>query len=255
VITLFGGVPGLREYKSALLASHGFASLTLAYYGVGHLPKNFTDTHDLSYFENAIEFLMNHPSVYKSPGIGIVALCKGAQIALAMASELKNIRCVVWINGGISAIMGSLKYGDRTWAEAETKPYNFSHTQPNALADVFALPKPGGFTTLPGFFAFHEKHDVAYQFIIGEDDKCVPAAFLGNEIEDLLRSEGHPDYEIIRYPGAGHLLSMPYTPFANVFYQKPFNVFLNFGGEIVAHSKAEEDSWRRQLRFLKEKLI
>jgi len=36
-----------------------------------------------------------------------------------------------------------------------------------------------------------------------------PVAFIGNETEDLLRSAGHPDYKIIRYPGVGHFLSMP----------------------------------------------
>jgi len=47
---------------------------------------------------------------------------------------------------------------------------------------------------------------------------------------------------------------MPYTPFANVFYLKPFNL-LKFGGKIVAHCKAGGDSWRRQLKFLKENFL
>uniref|UniRef100_H2Y512 Acyl-CoA thioester hydrolase/bile acid-CoA amino acid N-acetyltransferase domain-containing protein n=1 Tax=Ciona savignyi TaxID=51511 RepID=H2Y512_CIOSA len=63
VITLFGGYPGIAEFKAALLATNGFAALGLAYYGTEHLTPNFAQTLDMEYFENAVKFLTSHESV------------------------------------------------------------------------------------------------------------------------------------------------------------------------------------------------
>ena len=50
VIEMFGSSGGLANYRSALLASRGFATLGLAYFGYDDLPKDMSDV-DLDYFE------------------------------------------------------------------------------------------------------------------------------------------------------------------------------------------------------------
>ncbi|XP_068127979.1 acyl-coenzyme A amino acid N-acyltransferase 2-like isoform X2 [Hyperolius riggenbachi] len=60
VVDLFGGFGGLVEFRSSLLASRGFAALALAYFAYEDLPKT-TNSLDLTYFEEATEFLRNHP--------------------------------------------------------------------------------------------------------------------------------------------------------------------------------------------------
>ncbi|XP_077139228.1 acyl-coenzyme A amino acid N-acyltransferase 1-like isoform X4 [Ranitomeya variabilis] len=60
IIDMFGGVGGLQVFRSSLLASRGFASLALAYFAYDDLPK-LLDELDLTYFEEAVQFLCNHP--------------------------------------------------------------------------------------------------------------------------------------------------------------------------------------------------
>ncbi|CAJ0946379.1 unnamed protein product [Ranitomeya imitator] len=62
IIDMFGGVGGLLEFRSSLLASRGFATLALAYFYYDDLPL-FLGEVDLKYFEEAAQFLCNHPKV------------------------------------------------------------------------------------------------------------------------------------------------------------------------------------------------
>ncbi|XP_075701106.1 uncharacterized protein LOC142665315 isoform X2 [Rhinoderma darwinii] len=57
---MFGDDGGLVEYRSSLLASRGFASLTLPYFAFEDLPPAMTEFH-LEYFEEAATFLSRHP--------------------------------------------------------------------------------------------------------------------------------------------------------------------------------------------------
>lgn len=59
---MFGTAGGLLEYRSAQLASRGFASLALAFYAYDDLPKNLEEF-NISYFEEAVEFLLKHEKV------------------------------------------------------------------------------------------------------------------------------------------------------------------------------------------------
>ncbi|CAJ0946375.1 unnamed protein product [Ranitomeya imitator] len=60
IIDMFGGIGGLQVFRSSLLASRGFASLALAYLAYDDLPKVLHEV-DLKYFEEAAQFLCNHP--------------------------------------------------------------------------------------------------------------------------------------------------------------------------------------------------
>lgn len=59
---MFGDEGGLIEYRSSLLATHGFAALSLPYFNFEDLPKTMEDFH-LEYFEEAARFLLRHPKV------------------------------------------------------------------------------------------------------------------------------------------------------------------------------------------------
>jgi len=254
-MNLFGGFPGTMEFKSALQASHGFASMALAYFGVADLPKCFTKTLDLEYFEKAVQFMKNHPSVLGDKGIGVVGVCKGAQIALAMASCLDDIKCVVWNNCSINAACGSIKYKEKYWPQMELDCSKIKQS-PVELRDCFALPQHGTVHNLPSTFPFFKRHDVAYLFIAGWDDRCAPAKFCADEANILLKKFEHPDFKVLHYPKAGHLMEPKYSPHTSIFYQpgKDLGFFMSGGGEMVEHCKAQEDAWDKQLAFLKEKL-
>ena len=59
-ISAAGG--GFLEYRASLLAGKGFAVLALAYYNYEDLPKTLRHVH-LEYFEEAVNYLLNHPQV------------------------------------------------------------------------------------------------------------------------------------------------------------------------------------------------
>lgn len=62
VIDMFGDEGGLIEFRSSLLATHGFAALSLPYFNFEDLPKVMDDFR-LEYFEEAARFLLRHPKV------------------------------------------------------------------------------------------------------------------------------------------------------------------------------------------------
>ena len=62
VIDLLGCVVGLVEFKASLLASHGFATLALAFLGYEDQPFCPSSV-NLDYFEEAANWLISHPKV------------------------------------------------------------------------------------------------------------------------------------------------------------------------------------------------
>lgn len=62
IVDIFGVGGGLPEYRASLLAGKGFAVMALAYYSYEDLPKSIENLH-LEYFEEAVNYLLNHPQV------------------------------------------------------------------------------------------------------------------------------------------------------------------------------------------------
>ena len=100
---MLGGAGGLWEFKASLLASHGFAALALAYVAYEDLPEFPPEYLDLEYFEEAANWLSNHPKVLPH-GIGVHAICYGSWAALLMASlGMKAVKAVVAISPVVNA--------------------------------------------------------------------------------------------------------------------------------------------------------
>uniref|UniRef100_A0A2C9LAA5 BAAT/Acyl-CoA thioester hydrolase C-terminal domain-containing protein n=1 Tax=Biomphalaria glabrata TaxID=6526 RepID=A0A2C9LAA5_BIOGL len=94
---MFGSRGGLTEYKGALLASHGMAVLCLPYFMYKDLPTNMMEM-DLDYFEAAVNWLLRQPKV-STKGLGVVAISKGVENAMAMGAYLPQVTAVVCVNG------------------------------------------------------------------------------------------------------------------------------------------------------------
>lgn len=62
LIDLYGSGGGLVEYRASLLASRGFMTLALAYMAFEDLPA-MPEILELSYFEEAVNFLRKQPQV------------------------------------------------------------------------------------------------------------------------------------------------------------------------------------------------
>ncbi|XP_068254427.1 acyl-coenzyme A thioesterase 5-like isoform X3 [Nyctibius grandis] len=112
VIDMYGDEGGLIEFRSSLLATHGFAALSLPYFDFEDLPKVMKEF-NLEYFEEAARFLRRHPKV-KGPGVGVIGTGKGAELGLSMITFLPEVVAAVSISGCSSNTVADLHYGEMT---------------------------------------------------------------------------------------------------------------------------------------------
>ncbi|KAM9845600.1 peroxisomal succinyl-coenzyme A thioesterase-like isoform 2-T2 [Aulostomus maculatus] len=97
LLDMWGGGGGLLEYRSALLASHGYMSLALEYFKPGELQ---TAELQLNYFETAFSVVREHPQVMPDR-VGIFGLSLGSIVALRLAAEsaVAKPSCCICISG------------------------------------------------------------------------------------------------------------------------------------------------------------
>ncbi|GLD67195.1 acyl-coenzyme A thioesterase 4-like protein [Lates japonicus] len=96
--------------------------------------------------------------------------------------------------------------------------------------------------------------------VVGEDDQNWPAYESAMDMKEMMERAGNSHLlTILSYPYAGHLIEPPYTPHIRASTFKPVNarksLMALWGGETVAHSRAQEDAWRKTLVFLRENLF
>eukprot|EP00079_Xenopus_tropicalis_P027980 XP_012822463.1 PREDICTED: acyl-coenzyme A amino acid N-acyltransferase 2-like [Xenopus tropicalis] len=250
VIDMFGGLGGLLEFRSSLLASRGFASLALAYFAYKDFPK-FMPIADLPYFEEAAQFLLRNPKV-SGDGVGVVAMCKGAEIALCMASYLPQVKATVCINGTNALYGYSLTYGD---ISKEAIPYQIQKVQLHSETIQFnsALEDPRKPECQDSVIPI-ERARGPVLFCVGDKDQNCDTLFCANEALARARKKGKQNVYVRRYPGAGHLLEPPGSPFCTVSQSAYFPLPVIWGGELVPHCTAQETCWREMRDFLHSNL-
>ncbi|XP_077319150.1 acyl-coenzyme A amino acid N-acyltransferase 1-like [Lithobates pipiens] len=251
VIDLFWGSGGLMEFRSSLLASYGFATLALAYFAYEDLPKTF-DYLDLKYFEEAAQFLSSHPKVCGS-GVGVVGVSKGAEMALAMASYTPQIAATVCINGTVAISGSTLSYGDLVlpgipFQEERTLITPF---EAHIISPMFGDPtKPENqASVLPV-----EKAKGPILFLVGENDQACESLHFARFSSARARKWGKMDVYIESYPGAGHLLEPPCSPFCHASGLPLSPNPKLWGGEVVPHCQAQEISWLIMQDFLRKNI-
>uniref|UniRef100_A0A8C9Y056 Acyl-CoA thioesterase 16 n=1 Tax=Sander lucioperca TaxID=283035 RepID=A0A8C9Y056_SANLU len=102
LLDVWGGGGGLVEYRSALLGSHGYASLALEYFAPGELKSSDLE---FNYFETAFNIVKDHPQVMPDK-VGIFGLSLGASLTLLLAAESSIIKpsCCVCVSGPLTHI-------------------------------------------------------------------------------------------------------------------------------------------------------
>nr|XP_033941559.1 acyl-coenzyme A thioesterase 1-like [Pseudochaenichthys georgianus] len=99
LLDLWGGGGKLVEYRAALLASHGIASMALDYL-TPQITKETGKMVDNDYFETAYRVLEQHPQILGSR-IAMLGLSFGTTVTLGMAvySQVVKLSCAVCISG------------------------------------------------------------------------------------------------------------------------------------------------------------
>ncbi|XP_066470137.1 bile acid-CoA:amino acid N-acyltransferase [Tiliqua scincoides] len=248
VIDIFGGIGGLIEFRASLLASSGFAVLALAYFAYDSLP-NFLYEIDLNYFEEAAEFLLKHPKVC-GPGVGVLGICKGAEIALAMATFLPQIRATICINGTNAINGGPLRYRD---LHIESIPYKLECIQvtEGGVLELFRSVEETHTEEHQGSILPLEKAQGKILFIVGESDMNYNSKAYAMQALKRMREHGKTHCALLSYPGTGHLIEPPASPFCPCSISPFLPLPVLWGGEAQAHTTAQVNSWREIKTFFR----
>lgn len=115
VIFVGGSEGGLNEFMASLLASHGFTTLALAYFGIEHLPNRAAEI-PLEYMETAIKWMIARNEVAPN-WLGIHGTSKGSELALLSGVHFHQIKSVVSLSGPALSFAGIVP-----WSDAETLP-------------------------------------------------------------------------------------------------------------------------------------
>lgn len=243
VIDMFGRTGSLFEFRAALLASHGFAAMALAYFQFEDLPKRKEDI-GFEYFEEAAEFLSNHPSVVPG-GIGVLGFSAGGELALHMGHYIPKVKAIITINGLPFMTESPIKYKGRPMGKKYFDISKVGYTEEGSYSKNMWNCPPEEY--LPIW-----ETDTHYMVISGEDDMSVDYKQL-QMLHDMYPPEKRNLCQLIVYPGAGHNLEPPYAPLSRTSYllDKKTNTkhFICWGGRPKEHAHAQEDSWKKILSF------
>ncbi|KAM9376638.1 peroxisomal succinyl-coenzyme A thioesterase-like isoform 2-T2 [Pholidichthys leucotaenia] len=214
IIDLWGGGGQLVEYRAALLASRGFAAL-------------------------ALDFL--------TPKVTI-------ETGKAVGNDYFELSCAVSISGShVQPVDGSiaeiLNYFDTNRAKTRFNENN------EVIWKDLLLPIP----TDPSLKVDMGRIQCPLMLIVGEDDQNWPACESAADIKDMMERAGNNHLlTLLSYPHAGHLIEPPYLPHTRTSLFKSLGkgekYMVLWGGQMLEHSRAQEDSWRKLLVFLREHL-
>ncbi|KAM9206841.1 LOW QUALITY PROTEIN: bile acid-CoA:amino acid N-acyltransferase [Dugong dugon] len=246
VTDLFGGIEGLVEFQASLLAAHGFAVLALAYFAHEDLPKQLLEV-DLEFFSMASNgfFFVLCLQIQKS-GIGVISVCKGAEIGLAMACYLKQVEATICINGFNAIFQVPLRYKDLVVKPIQSVKEGIQIHISGAVCICYSMGDPRDELNQQSILPV-EKAQGRILVIIGENDECLNSRIYAEQTLDQLQSHGRSRGRILVYLGAGHLIEPPYAPLCYASWSHGFSWPLLWGGDPAA--------WGEIQKFFRQYLI
>lgn len=264
IIVLGGSEGGLREGNAALLASYGFNTLALAYFGIEDLPKELVEI-PLDYIEKAIDWLKDNTKV-DFTRLGILGTSKGGELALLSASMFSSIKAVVgYVPSGVifpgiskSVVGSSWKYKD------EILPFAYGEVPSEVeleLDHAREQGKPISWRKVYQSWAeFEEAAEIPVEniqgsvlLISGGDDQLWPADLLCEKVINRLKEHKHSyTYEHINFPRAGHSIAIPGFPTSQSMVSSGK---LLLGGTPKDNSQAQFEAWENVKAFFKNELL
>jgi dienelactone hydrolase len=271
VLVLHGGGGGIDEYTGAMLASHGYAALNLAYFSEPGLPRGLVNI-ALEYFENAIRWMRAQTWL----GDGFLAVwgpSRGGELALLLGSTFADINAVsAWVPSGVMFWpIGRAEKGDSRRPVSWTlrgEPLPFLQ-EDNDNVEPIPPQQPGEARAYTPIYLRHlrdaravERATIAVEnirgpvmLVSGTDDQMWPSSALADIALRRLESKAFAyPFQHLKYEGAGHLILIPYGPRTtrNIgFKLEGFSGLLYAqGGNPRADAEAGADAWRQMLVFL-----
>lgn len=224
-VVLIGGSEGGNSglYDAALLASHGFAALALAYFGDPGLPATLNDI-PLEYFARAARLLAAQPGV--DPAHLVVrGGSRGSEAALLLAQNYPDLIHGVILYAPSAVANIGFPHGGTAWT-------NHSH----AIRPYSRIPVDhvnGPVLAITG--ALDELQDPSNTYLI----------------VNKLNLDRRFTHQALTYPAAGHGVgTFPYLSFGTQLRHPVTGKVLRFGGSRAGNAAAQEQGWPKALAFL-----
>jgi dienelactone hydrolase len=266
VLVLGGSDGGLRRETAALLGSHGFFALALAYFRYQGLPDDLVEI-PIEYFERALNWLQADPRSDSTRGLGVVGRSRGGELALVLGATFEQIDAVVaFVPSGVvhSGIVG----GAESWQAAvpawtrDGVPLPFlGHEDPSGLAS--SLPAPIALTPLycrdlSNWAAVEraaiplERSRARILMLSGAADAMWPSPLLSELALARLAQHSYPHpVRHIAFPDAGHRFLFPTLPGSVTSGRHPADhQIYEYGGTPEGNSRAGRLGNREMLGWL-----
>ena len=257
ILVLGGSEGGFPDDVAALLATNGYAALSLAYFGAGDLPSELAEI-PLEYFERAIAWLRANPAI-RGDRVALFGTSKGAEAALLLASRLAGVKAVVAYAPSSVAWFCICQNPRASWS---VRGEGIVAVPPGT--DPSYRPAPGDAIrpgvnylyrlrrTPPGAVIPVERIAAPLLLVAGDDDQLWPSLLMARAIEERRATSGrHATDELLVYPGAGHLIGKAYVPAGST---RIAGGRIETGGTPDANARAQADAWPRVLAFLRKAL-
>jgi dienelactone hydrolase len=213
LIALGGSAGGLPRRLPMVVAAHGYAVLSLAYFNYTSPVDNSSLPNSLymipvEYFGQAIEWLKSQPSI-DPERIGLIGTSVGGTVALQVAAIYPQVKTVI-------------VFGSPTVMDDRELSY-----QGQVLPRDIPIEKING----------------SILFISGDQDSQVASVQYGKLAVDRLKKNNFSfPYRHMINPGAGHLISFPYA-------QRAIEIEEG-GGSPQANAQAAAAIWPVLLEYL-----
>jgi dienelactone hydrolase len=226
-VLVFDGSEGgeSQDLAAALLASHGYPALSLAYFHEPGLPTDLADV-PLEYFATAAHILGAAPG---TDPMHILAMgySRGTEAALLLAQDMPTVfhGAVLYAPG--DTVGDAFPAGDAAWTLGGN-PIKAGGQIPVDHIDGPVLTVAGGAD--------------------GLWDSSSYAHVINNELSQAARPYQH---QVLEYPDAGHLVgTFPYMPAGTNLMHPIMGDVMRMGGTRAADNAAQADSWPKVLALL-----
>lgn len=254
VLVLGGSEGGRPTLLACALASRGFDTLALAYFGEESLPERLVEIP----VEGAERGLDRLRAVTGRDRVAILGASKGAELAaLVAAHRSEAVDAVVvyapsavvfqgiderpgqpprssWSRAGVGLPFVAL---DPAAIDFTAVPIEFLDAYRNPLDDPDAIAD----AVIPV-----ERIEAPVLVVSGDDDRLWPSTLMAQMLLDRREASGagHARDEHLRFTGAGHRIFAPYWPTTDP------GIGIALGGTAPTDAAASADAWPRVLEFL-----
>jgi len=274
LIVLGGSGGGYTHRDAHYLVNHGYAALSLAYFGVEDLPEHLVEI-PLESFSEGIDWLTDQPEI-DATRLGVNGVSRGGELSLLLASIEHRLKAVVaWTPSHVSwaGCCGPETRSQASWThQGEGIPFAGASAVADDRWSYWPSQVEDNEVTVLNYFWFGlaneavadraviqvENTQGAIMLITGAKDETWPASYMADQIMKRLTANDfeHP-FVHVQFDNAGHVLgAFPDDPVSrhHAFPVEGVAFLYRFGGDQDAMIHERRESWRLVERFLEENL-